>query len=53
VTLRVEVEEKDPLAALGQGGAQVDRGGRLAYASLLVGNRDRPRHFGRGVYRKA
>ena len=43
VGLRVEVEDADALAALGQGRRQVDRGGRLADAALLIDDRD-PSH---------
>ena len=43
VGLRVEVEDADALAGLGQGGGEVDRGGRLADAALLVDDRD-PSH---------
>ena len=39
-TLRVEVHEQHAAAVLGERGAQVDRGGRLADAALLVAHRD-------------
>ena len=54
VALRVEVDDQDPLADLGQARAEVDRRGGLADAALLVGDRDHPRQlvvpgpFGRG-----
>ena len=41
--LRVEVDEQHPLPGLGQRGAQVDGGGRLADAALLVDHGDDPR----------
>jgi hypothetical protein len=41
--LRVEVDQQHLAPVLGEGGAQVDRGGRLADATLLVGQRDDPR----------
>ena len=40
--LRVEVDEQHLAADLGQRGAEVDRGGRLADAALLVAHRDDP-----------
>ena len=38
VALRIEVDDQDPVAEVGQAGAQVDRGGGLAHAALLVGH---------------
>ena len=40
VALRIEVDDQRPLAELGQAGTEVDRGGRLADAALLVGDGD-------------
>ena len=40
VGLRVQVEEQDPAAHRGDASGQVDRGGGLAYATFLVGDRD-------------
>ena len=34
--LRVEIDQADPVAAAGQRNRQVDRGGRLANAPLLI-----------------
>ena len=42
VALRVEVDHQDPVADLRERGAEVDGGGRLADAALLVGDRDDP-----------
>ena len=47
VALRVEVDHQHPVAERRQRGAEVDRGGRLADAALLVGDGDDMR-FGRG-----
>ena len=41
--LRVEVDEQDPAAELGQRRAEVDRRRGLADAALLVAQRDDPR----------
>ena len=48
VALGIEVDDEDPQAPFGQAGAQVDRGGRLAHAALLVGHGDDPRIPGLG-----
>ena len=40
-SLRVEVDQQYPASPFGQGRAQVDRGGRLADATLLVADGDR------------
>ena len=45
VPLRVEVDHQHPVVELGQGGTEVDRGRRLADATLLVGDGD---HRGAG-----
>ena len=42
VALRVEVHHQHPVVELGQRGAEVHRGGGLAHATLLVGDRDHP-----------
>ena len=42
VALRIEVDDQDPVAEVGQAGAEVDRGGGLADAALLVGDGDDP-----------
>ena len=42
VALGVEVDHQDPVAELGQRGAEVHRGGGLAHPALLVGDRDHP-----------
>ena len=39
VALRVEVDDQDVQPLQGQGRGEVDRGGRLADATLLVGHR--------------
>src|ERR1700683_3941564 len=49
-TLRVEVDQQHPAALLGQGGAQVDSGGGLAYAALLVA--DGHRAGGAGLHQR-
>ena len=40
VGLRIEVEQQDPPANRGDAGRQVDRRGRLADSTLLIGDRD-------------
>ena len=50
VALRVEVDEDDLAAQLGQGGAQVDGGRGLAHAALLVDDRDDARFYGGHQY---
>ena len=50
--LRVEVDEQHLAAVLGQRGAQVDRGRRLADAALLVAHRDDPGRAVRGQRRR-
>ena len=42
VALGVEVDDEDPVAQLGEGGAQVHGGRGLAHATLLVGDGDDP-----------
>src|SRR5437763_439189 len=42
VALRVEIHHEDPVAELGEGGAEVDRRRGLADAPLLVGDCDHP-----------
>ena len=43
VALRVEVDDQHALADRGQGGTEVDRGGGLADAAFLVGDRQHSR----------
>ena len=45
VALGVEVDDEDPVALLGQRRPEVDRGGGLAHAALLVGDGDDPRQL--------
>ena len=40
IALGVEIDQQDGLTARGEGGGEIDRGGRLANAALLIGNRD-------------
>ena len=47
VALGVEVDHEDPVAELGERRAEVHRGGGLADATLLVGDRDDPRELER------
>jgi hypothetical protein len=49
VALRIEIDDQHPLADRGQGGAEVDRGGGLADAALLVGQRENARMTGGGL----
>ena len=53
IALRIEIDDQHPLADRGQRGAEIDRGGGLADAALLVGEReDRGRPAGcSGAYR--
>ena len=53
VALRIEIDDQGAVAELGQAGAEVDRGGGLADATLLVGDGDDPgeRPAGRGGLR--
>lgn len=46
VALRVEVDDEDPLAELGQRRRDVDGGGRLPDPALLVGDHEDPRRVG-------
>ena len=49
VALRVEVDDQGAVAHVGEAGAEVDGGGRLPHAALLVGERHDPRQRpGRG-----
>ena len=43
VALRIEIDDQHALADRGQRGAEVDRGGGLADAALLVGQRQNAR----------
>jgi len=43
IPLRIEIDDEGAITEIGQAGTQVDGGGRLAHAALLVGHRDDPR----------
>jgi hypothetical protein len=43
VSLGIEVDQQRRLAAERQGGGEIDGGGRLADAALLIGNRENHR----------
>ena len=47
VALRIEIDDQHALADRGQRGAEIDRGGGLADAALLVGERQNARMAGR------
>ena len=47
VALRIEIDDQHALADRGQRGAEIDRGGGLADAALLVGQRQNARMAGR------
>ena len=47
VALRIEIDDQHPLADRGERGAEIDRGGGLADAALLVGERQDARMAGR------
>jgi len=38
--LRIQVEQQDASAAVGQGGGEIDGGGGFAAATLVIGDRD-------------
>ena len=51
VALRIEIDDQHALADRGERGAEIDRGGGLADAALLVGERQHARMAGGGVRR--
>jgi hypothetical protein len=53
VELRVEIDEQDAPALLSERCRHVDGQPRLAHAAFLVGDRDRPGHVRRLIFRRA
>ena len=49
VTLRIEIDREDLWTRLSDGCREVHGGGRLADPTLLIGDRNDPRHGRRGV----